>query len=174
MSHLHFLNPRICDPYPYITFQNRYYSSILLNFVFFILDYKILYHFSSFQIEAHVLNLFFWRWDTCLTLLEKFEFLLKLVLRGEAHASPLWNKILCFEFVFFGWDTCLTLLGKSEFLIKFVLQGEVHASPSWNKILSFLKWGTCLIFMKQNSMFWICFFKMRHMPHSPWKIWISH
>ena len=137
MSHPHFSNSEICDHYPYINLQNRYYSSVLLNFVFLILDYKILYHFPSFQIEAHILNLFSWGWGICLTLLDKSEFLLKFVLRDEAYASPLWNKILCYQFVFFLWDTCLTLLEKFEFLLKLMLRGEARASSLWNKILYF-------------------------------------
>ena len=81
-----------------------------------------------YETKFYVLN-FFFGWGTCLTLFEKSEFLLKVVLRSEAHASPLWNKVLCFEFVFFGWGTCLTLLEKSEFLLKLVVRGETHASP---------------------------------------------
>ena len=93
-------------------------------------------------------------WGTCLTLMIQIlcfwscdfgvrhmpplsnisDFIMKLVLRGEAHVPHLSNKVLIFEFVLSGWGTCLTLLDVFEFFFKLVVGSETHASTLRNKI----------------------------------------
>ena len=136
--------------------------------------------------------------DTCLTLLDISKFFLKLVLRGDAHATRLSNKRLCLEFVFYGvrhvphlhWYIWI-------FFLNLVLRGEAHASHWSNKIQCFkfviLGWGTSLTLLDKSKFFLklvfggeahaspllnniLCFefmiFGMRHMPHPSWHIWV--
>ena len=56
-----------------------------------------------YETKFYVFEFMILRWGTCLTFLDISELFLKLVLRGEVHASPLSKKIVCFEFVFLRW-----------------------------------------------------------------------
>ena len=108
-----------------------------------------------YQTKLYVLNLCFLGWGTCLTLLYLSEFFLKLVLRGEAYASPLSNKILYFEFIFLGWGTCLTFLDISE-IFSLSLWLEMRHMPHLCKTkFHFVEFMFCIlwIFLSEKIVF---------------------